>query len=617
MEIVKRISVDFNQKGSAPVVDVVQGDNARFLELELLQNDVPWALPSAVAVLVRYLKPDGTGGVYDTLPDGTCAWSIAGNVIKIAFTEQLCAVSGAVMMQIVVMQGEKQISTFPIVLRVCNEIAGMEDSQDYMNLATWLEEYGQGGYAHVGNRENPHGVTAEQVGAYAIGDNTIGLLGYYYSAIDFENKTVTLSAEQGKAVAPEDLSWAVGDVVSIVNGTKYEDCATITAINGNVLTLDSLLFDAIVEEANPAVDDWSVYVVAKPDQGVVDFGKGAVAIGLNNKATNRCAVAIGEGNQVTAQYGTGIGRKNQVHAYSGFASGYENVVHPGAKYARASGMKSEVWGEVGVAEGHECKAKARGAKATGYKTVANGEFSEASGWETETAKDASYSFAAGQKTIADAWYTFVTGIRTISSKLQGHFVTGRYNKPVSELFTIGCGTSEDNRQNALGVKLDGTTDVYGHKITNVAPGTAAGDAVNKGQLDKGSGMESAEYPGCYYRMVDGEKEWFNPPMVYSYGYRTTERHNGKAVYKACFALPSLGEAGTYRVHLGIPADEYSVICSTYSILNSNETYQSDDSFHVEMGVERTENGLWQIIITTTADLSAYTKNTAEIHFVEK
>ena len=38
------------------------------------------------------------------------------------------------------------------------------------------------------------------------------------------------------------------------------------------------------------------------------------------------------------------------------------------------------------------------------------------------------------------------------------------------------------------------------------------------------------YPNCYYRTVDGEKEWINPPMVLGLEYRTAERWNGKAVY---------------------------------------------------------------------------------------
>lgn len=43
-------------------------------------------------------------------------------------------------------------------------------------------------------------------------------------------------------------------------------------------------------------------------------------------------------------------------------------------------------------------------------------------------------------------------------------------------------------------------------------------------------VESADYPGCYYRTVDGNTEWLNPPLVLNTEYLTTERWNGKAVY---------------------------------------------------------------------------------------
>ena len=43
-------------------------------------------------------------------------------------------------------------------------------------------------------------------------------------------------------------------------------------------------------------------------------------------------------------------------------------------------------------------------------------------------------------------------------------------------------------------------------------------------------VEDTTYPGCYYRMVGGVKEWVTPPMVLGEEYRTTERYNGKPVY---------------------------------------------------------------------------------------
>lgn len=50
------------------------------------------------------------------------------------------------------------------------------------------------------------------------------------------------------------------------------------------------------------------------------------------------------------------------------------------------------------------------------------------------------------------------------------------------------------------------------------------------QIDDGIGFESTEYPGCYYRMVSGVVEWFNPPMQLGVEYRTTERYQGSPVY---------------------------------------------------------------------------------------
>lgn len=43
-------------------------------------------------------------------------------------------------------------------------------------------------------------------------------------------------------------------------------------------------------------------------------------------------------------------------------------------------------------------------------------------------------------------------------------------------------------------------------------------------------IESSDNPECYYKIVDGEKEWVNPPMVLGVEYRTTERWDGMVVY---------------------------------------------------------------------------------------
>lgn len=46
----------------------------------------------------------------------------------------------------------------------------------------------------------------------------------------------------------------------------------------------------------------------------------------------------------------------------------------------------------------------------------------------------------------------------------------------------------------------------------------------------GKMIEAPEYPGCYYRMNRGVKEWLNPPMMEDVEYPTTKRQEGKRVY---------------------------------------------------------------------------------------
>ena len=62
-------------------------------------------------------------------------------------------------------------------------------------------------------------------------------------------------------------------------------------------------------------------------------------------------------------------------------------------------------------------------------------------------------------------------------------------------------------------------------------GTGANNA-NTARLNLGVApvIESEEYPGCYYRIVNDKTEWINPPMVDGVEYRLTERFNGKAVF---------------------------------------------------------------------------------------
>ena len=103
---------------------------------------------------------------------------------------------------------------------------------------------------------------------------------------------------------------------------------------------------------------------------------------------------------------------------------------------------------------------------------------------------------------------------------------GKADKTQSEL-TIRINGGREEGTNAW--TFDGSTD----RTINITPA----------KIGAAPAIESTEYPGCYYRTVNGETEWLNPPMVSGVSYRTTERYNGMPVYAVLMQSGSLKGKG--------------------------------------------------------------------------
>lgn len=148
MTIINKITMDLANRGIERTVDLVQGDRyGRLLQITLLANNVPWPIPDGAVAVVRYQRSDGKGGVYGSLPDGSAAYSISGNVLTVIVTPQVCAVPGRAGMTIALMLGEMEINTFVIHLNVAgNPGIGMgaeeaEEDPDLLERVAALEAY--------------------------------------------------------------------------------------------------------------------------------------------------------------------------------------------------------------------------------------------------------------------------------------------------------------------------------------------------------------------------------------------------------------------------------------------------------------------------------------------
>lgn len=240
-----------------------------------------------------------------------------------------------------------------------------------------------------------------------------GIKGFYWSAIDVETKTITLSTVNGSFGINQDFNiahyWAIGDTISIVSNQKWDKCSIITALSGNSIVVDKLPFSAPIEESKHFTDQY-VVVPEKPDKGLVDFGLYSLAFGENSKAINYNAIAFGRDNEAYGQYAFAAGRDNKA-GYACFVLGGENEAT--GEQSFIIGYKNKSSGANSFVSGRENTASGMRSFASGYQSTASGDHSFAFG-QGATAS-AECSLAIGYNVTASYKYASALGCGTISS----------------------------------------------------------------------------------------------------------------------------------------------------------------------------------------------------------
>lgn len=149
MILMKTLSV-FLHKKQCYEVDAVQGENGRGLVLRLYEEAGEWMPPARTKVHIRFRKSDGTGGVYDTTPDGLSAWRIENNRVYVELVPQVLAVPGLVQLQVVLTKGSEELSTFTIHIHVeADPSLDTLGSVEYFNLSTRINDTVDAKLAHM------------------------------------------------------------------------------------------------------------------------------------------------------------------------------------------------------------------------------------------------------------------------------------------------------------------------------------------------------------------------------------------------------------------------------------------------------------------------------------
>lgn len=140
MLITNTITMAIDRQQMPPVIDAVQGDaNSRAIKIKLTNGGKPWNVPDGASCLVRFGKPDKTGGIYDTLEDGSSAALLVDGYLQIVLAKQVVSVPGNVFLQVEITSNEASLATFAIIVRVQEDPSiGTMESEDYINLSGYV-----------------------------------------------------------------------------------------------------------------------------------------------------------------------------------------------------------------------------------------------------------------------------------------------------------------------------------------------------------------------------------------------------------------------------------------------------------------------------------------------
>lgn len=123
--------------------------------------------------------------------------------------------------------------------------------------------------------------------------------------------------------------------------------------------------------------------------------------------------------------------------------------------------------------------------------------------------------------------------------------------------------------------------------------------------EKVTATESAEHPGCFYRMVGDVQEWLNPPMYEGEEYRTTEKWGGMPVFTKRIHVDSIPANETVDIEV-CPSDAFVVGFDVYAYPVDRffrKLPMLDSTTGELLALAQVNNG--KIYIRTFADLSDF------------
>lgn len=272
-----------------------------------------------------------------------------------------------------------------------------------------------------------------------------GCKGYYFSAIDLENKQIYLSKVKTRPIiglgkkdvafeTPQyDLSSAEKTYIGLTNGPPYLFTAKIISLENNIVTYEGDVGFTYIATDN-SDDAYMFFVPQQPDAGEVIFANCAFSFGKDAKAVGECSFSVGfdtlayrfghaEGAQTVANYASHAeGEKSKATGVYSHAEGLRTEAD--GYISHAEGVDTKASGQASHAEGHTNVAEGAQSHAEGNKTNAFGTNSHAEGYNTKTYGSASHaegtSTIAGDENNKDKYAAHAEGVGTKATNSGAH-----------------------------------------------------------------------------------------------------------------------------------------------------------------------------------------------------
>lgn len=141
LTVKQAVQLSMTLNGVPPTLHMVQGDaNSRTIVATLWDGAQLYSIPAGAAIMVRFRKPDGTGGLYDATEGGNKV-SYAGSIVTAPVATQMLAVAGDVFAEIDIFGSSsgaaaERLATFRFVVKVapCVLPDAQIISSDYYNI---------------------------------------------------------------------------------------------------------------------------------------------------------------------------------------------------------------------------------------------------------------------------------------------------------------------------------------------------------------------------------------------------------------------------------------------------------------------------------------------------